>query len=115
MVDPFLGGPTAARRPSLLDDLLLDGALRGGAQAVDRPIGAISVGQRADFVVLHDDGQRDDAVLDHWLFSADNAAIRTVYRGGIPVVQQGRHRDRDAIVARYRRVLAGMDLANQTP
>lgn len=95
--------------------LLLDGALRGGAQAVDRPIGAISVGQRADFVVLHDDGQRDDAVLDHWLFSADNAAIRTVYRGGIPVVQQGRHRDRDAIVARYRRVLAGMDLANQTP
>ena len=95
--------------------LLLDGALRGGAQAVDRPIGAIAVGQRADFVVLHDDGQRDDAVLDHWLFSADNAAIRTVYRGGIPVVQQGRHRDRDAIVARYRRVLTGMDLANQTP
>lgn len=95
--------------------LLLDGALRGGAQAVDRPIGAIAVGRRADFVVLHDDGHRDDAVLDHWLFSTDNAAIRTVYRGGILVVQQGRHRDRDAIVARYRRVLAGMDLANQTP
>ena len=65
--------------------------------------------------ICHRAHRSDDAVLDHWLFSADNAAIRTVYRGGIPVVQQGRHRDRDAIVARYRRVLAGMDLANQTP
>jgi len=91
--------------------LLLDGALKGGAQAVDRPIGAIAVGQRADFVVLQDDGYRDDAVLDHWLFTADNAAIKTVYRGGIPVVQQGRHRDRDAIVARYRKTLVGINIA----
>jgi formiminoglutamate deiminase len=90
---------------------LFDLALAGGAQAVGAPVGAIAPGMRADFVVLQDDGHRDDAVLDHWLFTADNAAIKTVYRGGIPVVQQGLHRDRDAIVARYAKVLAGMELA----
>ena len=84
---------------------LFDEALAGGAQAVGAPVGSIAVGQRADFVVLHADGFQDDAVLDAWLFTADNAAIKTVYRGGIPVVQQGRHRDRDAIVARYRKAL----------
>jgi formiminoglutamate deiminase len=90
---------------------LLDDALAGGAQAVGAPVGAIAVGQRADFVVLNADGFSDDAALDAWLFTADNAAIKTVYRGGIPVVQQGRHRDRDAIVARYRKALVGMELA----
>ncbi len=94
---------------------LFDLALAGGAQAVGAPvgspIGSIAVGQRADFVVLHADGFQDDAVLDHWLFAADNGAIKSVYRGGLPVVQQGRHRDRDAIMARYRKALVGMDLA----
>ena len=85
---------------------LFDLALAGGAQAVGAPVGSIAVGMRADFVVLQADGFHDDAVLDHWLFTADNAAIKTVYRGGIPVVQQGRHRDRDAIVARYRKVMS---------
>jgi len=87
---------------------LFDLALAGGAQAVGQPVGAIAPGMRADFVVLQDDGYRDDAALDHWLFTADNAAIKTVYRGGIPVVQQGRHHDRDAIVARYRKTLVGL-------
>ena len=100
--------------------LLLDGALKGGAQAVDRPIGAIAVGQRADFVVLDPDHPslalaHDDAVLDAFVFAADTSAIKTVYRGGIPVVLQGRHRDRDAIVARYRKTRAGMDLAEKSP
>ena len=87
---------------------LFDLALAGGAQAVGAPVGSIAVGQRADFVVLHAEGFQDDAVLDHWLFAADNAAIKSVYRGGIPVVQQGRHRDRDAIVARYRKVISSL-------
>ncbi|MDP1748699.1 MAG: formimidoylglutamate deiminase [Reyranella sp.] len=87
---------------------LIDEALLGGAWAVGAPVGAIAPGNRADFVVLHADGYRDDRALDSWLFAADNAAIKTVYRGGIPVVQQGRHRDRDAIVARYRKMLVGI-------
>jgi formimidoylglutamate deiminase len=62
--------------------------------------GAIAPGQRADLVVLHDAGFEGDTLLDHWLFSADNTAIKTVYCGGKPVVQNGRHVARDAILIR---------------
>ncbi len=67
-----------------------------------QPLGAIAPGCRADFVVLDGEGFEGDAVLDHWLFTADNAAIRSVYHGGVPVVQNGRHKDRDSLTARYR-------------
>jgi formiminoglutamate deiminase len=69
---------------------------------------AIAPGQRADFVVLDGEGFEGDAVLDHWIFAADNAAIRSVYRGGVPVVQNGRHRERERIIARYRRTIAAL-------
>jgi formiminoglutamate deiminase len=67
---------------------------------------AIAVGARADLVVLDDAGFDGDGVLDHWLFSADNTAIKTVYCAGKPVVRNGRHVDRDTIAARYAKALA---------
>ncbi|MBV8412268.1 MAG: formimidoylglutamate deiminase [Alphaproteobacteria bacterium] len=67
---------------------------------------AIAAGQRADLVVLDDAGFRGDGVVDHWLFSADNTAIKTVFCAGKPVVQSGRHVNRDAIAARYAKALA---------
>jgi hypothetical protein len=57
-------------------------------------------------------GAADDATvtlegsLDYWLFSADNAAIVSVERGGERLVDHGQHRDRDRIAARYRKTLA---------
>jgi hypothetical protein len=33
--------------------------------------------------------------------ASDNRAVRTVYSGGVPVVREGRHVAREAIVARY--------------
>jgi formimidoylglutamate deiminase len=66
---------------------------------------ALAVGQRADFVVLDTGGHRGDAVLDSWIFATDNGAIRSVYRGGVPVVQNGRHKDRETVAARYARVM----------
>jgi len=84
---------------------LIDLALTGGAQAVGRPVGALAPGKRADFVVLQAEGLRDDCVLDAWLFSADNAAIKTVYCGGVPVVQNGRHNRREHFVGRYKKTL----------
>ena len=80
---------------------LFELALAGGAQAVGRPVGALAPGKRADFVVLQAEGLHDDNVLDAWLFSADNRAIKSVYCGGAPVVQNGRHIARDAIVTRF--------------
>ena len=94
-----LGDPTQSTGRRLFEL-----ALAGGAQAVGRPVGALAPGKRADFVVLQAEGLHDDSVLDAWLFSADNRAIKSVYCGGAPVVQNGRHIARDAIVTRFQRL-----------
>jgi formiminoglutamate deiminase len=79
---------------------LFEVALAGGRQAVGQPVGSLAPGHRADFVVIDRQGFEGDAVLDHWLFTTDNAAIKSVYCGGVPVVQNGRHKDRDRIAGR---------------
>ena len=77
---------------------LFDAALAGGRQAVGASDTAI--------VTLDSANHRDDAIIDHWLFAADNSAIVAVERGGVRLVDHGRHRDRDRIAARYARTLA---------
>ena len=84
-------------------------ALAGGAQATGGTTG-IAVGQAADFVSLETDdlayaGRSDDALLDSLVFAGPKRAIRTVWRRGRVVVENGRHVGRDAIEARYRRAL----------
>lgn len=77
---------------------LFEAALEGGAQASGATDDAV--------VTLDTAGLRGDAILDHWLFAADNAAIISVERNGVRLVDHGRHRDRDRIAARYRKTLA---------
>jgi cytosine/adenosine deaminase-related metal-dependent hydrolase len=89
---------------------LLESALAGGAQALGRRIGAIAPGRRADIVALDPEhpslaAAQDDVVLDAWIFSAGNAAVRDVWCGGEQVVSAGRHRAREALLARYRDTL----------
>lgn len=84
-------------------------ALAGGAQATGGTTG-IAVGQAADFVTLETDdlayaGRTDDALLDSLVFAGPKRAIRTVWRRGKVVVENGRHVGREAIEARYRRAL----------
>ncbi len=84
-------------------------ALAGGAQATGGTTG-IAVGQAADFVSLETDdlayaGRSDDALLDSLVFAGPKRAIRTVWRRGRVVVENGRHVGREAIEARYRRAL----------
>jgi cytosine/adenosine deaminase-related metal-dependent hydrolase len=71
---------------------LFEGALAGGRQAV---------GAAADDAVVRLEGS-----LDYWLFAADNAAIVSVERGSVRLVDGGRHRDRDRIAGRYGKTLA---------
>lgn len=91
--------------------LLLATALAGGAQALDRKIGALRIGHRADIVVL-DAAQPDlaatraDGWLDAWIFVTGRAAVKDVLVGGAAVVENGQHRCRDAIVSHYRTVCA---------
>ena len=89
---------------------LYERALAGGAQAMGRTVGSLAVGQRADIVVLdtaHPDlaAVSGDRWLDAYTFVAGKAAISKVFVGGRQVVEAGRHRQREAIVARYRRTM----------
>jgi formiminoglutamate deiminase len=93
--------------------VLFDGALRGGARAlgVSAEQAGIAVGAPADFVALNLDSpalaeRRDDALLDSAIFAGGKDCICAVWRAGIKVVEGGRHRSRDEIVARYRAVLS---------
>ena len=90
---------------------LLEAALAGGAQALQRPIGAIRVGLRADIVLLDADhpdlvSRHGDQWLDAWIFVAGRAAVSSVLIGGDPMVRAGRHRLRPAIEGRYKSVMA---------
>jgi formimidoylglutamate deiminase len=75
---------------------LFDAALVGGAQAMGQNIGALTVGQRADWLVL--DGNdpylataTDDGILNRWLFAGGDRQIRDVLVSGQWVIRDGRH------------------------
>jgi len=86
--------------------VLYHGALAGGSQALGAPA-ALRSGASADIVVLdarHPDlaGRSGDALLDALIFSAGSRLVKEVWRAGVRVVENGRHRYRNRIVARYR-------------
>lgn len=85
-------------------------ALKGGAQALARPIGEIAQGKRADLVVL--DGENTlltefdgDAVLDAFVFATGTRLVKDVMVGGQWMVQDGRHHDEEALTAAARDAL----------
>ncbi len=92
---PFVGANLYAR------------ALAGGAQALGVEAG-FAVGQPADIVSLdlgHPSfaGTDDATLLDRWIFAGGAGAIDCVWRAGVKRVVQGRHVDRAAIAAAYRK------------
>jgi len=92
---------------------LLDTVVAGGAQALGCARRGLVLGAEADIVsldVTHDSllCRQGDALIDSWIFAASAAAVDCVWRYGRKVVSGGRHIRRDAITARYRRVLAGL-------
>ena len=85
---------------------LFDAVLKGGAACLDQPMGAIAVGKRCDIAVLDDAhpaliGRRGDALLDTWVFSAGNPAVKDVIVGGVHVVKDRRNIDEDRIQKRF--------------
>jgi formimidoylglutamate deiminase len=92
---------------------LFEGALNGGAQALgiarDR-VGLVE-GAPADFLSLNAESpllaeRQGDALLDSLVFAGVRDAIDGVWRAGRKVVAGGRHRARDAALARWRETLA---------
>ena len=89
---------------------LYDAALAGGAQALGDEQAGLAVGAWLDVVSLSPEHpalaeRHGDAILDSWVFVAGRSAIDCVWCRGEKVVSGGRHRLRDALVARYRRAL----------
>jgi formimidoylglutamate deiminase len=89
---------------------LFEAALKGGARALDQPMGAIAPGCRADIVVLDTEhptllGRVGDQVLDSWIFSGGNACVRDVFVAGERVVKDRHHIREEEIEAGFRAAL----------
>lgn len=93
---------------------LFDAALAGGSQALlpgeargviglapDAPLDLVSLDAGHPALIE----RREDEILDSWIFAAGRDVIDCVWRAGEKVVSGGRHRHREAIVARYRRAM----------
>ena len=92
-------------------DYLWQAALRGGAQASGRKLGALAPGCRADLLVLDEAhvnlcGVAIGNVLGSVLFCGNDNLVRDVLCGGQWQVRGGRHVAQDAIAAAYKRTLA---------
>ena len=91
-------------RESWLASLAADlAALHGDTRA---PLQGLTVGASLDLVTLDRDHpllreRSDDEILDSWIFAGGRELIDCVWRAGERVVSGGRHRDRDALIARY--------------
>jgi formimidoylglutamate deiminase len=89
---------------------LWQGALRGGAQAAGRPVGALAAGKRADLLVLDDthvnlDGAAPEEILGRFIFCGNDNLVRDVLAGGRWVVKNGVHIAQNAIAHRYKLAL----------
>jgi formimidoylglutamate deiminase len=85
---------------------LYDQALAGGARALASST-SIKVGASADFVALDIDAVphlAGDQILDQWIF-AGGVAVDCVWIRGQKQVENGRHRQRNAISRRFKTVM----------
>jgi formimidoylglutamate deiminase len=87
--------------------------LQGVHASAERSTGHSAESLVGDTLVLDRDapafaGAGDEDYVDRWLFSGNRNLVREVRVGGAQVVADGRHRDREAIAARYGRTLRAL-------
>ncbi|MBB3120657.1 formimidoylglutamate deiminase [Pseudoduganella violacea] len=100
-----------SREQRNVGDFLWQAALQGGAQAAGRPVGALSVGKRADLIVLDNehpnlDGLDAQEVLGSLVFCGNDNLVKDVMVGGQWVVRGQKHAAQPAITARFKQTLA---------
>ncbi|QEU08064.1 formimidoylglutamate deiminase [Paracoccus yeei] len=91
--------------------VIYDAGLDGGATAAGRDTGAIRPGLWADLAAVDLDnpvmaGRRGDQMLDSLIFAGQDGLVRDVWSAGRHVVTEGRHLDRDRIIADYLATIA---------
>ncbi|WP_138470509.1 formimidoylglutamate deiminase [Poseidonocella sp. HB161398] len=96
-----------ATAPGSTGAQLFAGALAGGAQALGGEAPGIAAGAAADLVGLGDPlglGVSGDQMLDRWIFGRE-VAVADVWARGRHVVAGGAHLAREAVAARYAKVV----------
>jgi formimidoylglutamate deiminase len=93
--------------------VLFESAAAHGALAAQRSAGSLRPGALADLVALDSsaidlDGKQGDDCLDSFIFSGDDRMITDVWSAGRHLVTGGHHVRHDAIVSRYRSVMASL-------
>ncbi len=83
------------------------GAAKGGAQAIGRDTGEISIGQYADLIAIDSGhvalcGLADEQLLDGLCFAASDQVITDVWSAGRHMVQGTKHIKRDEIIGNYK-------------
>ncbi|WP_199259484.1 formimidoylglutamate deiminase [Paracoccus binzhouensis] len=91
--------------------VIYEAGLDGGATAAGRETGAIRPGLWADLVAVGLDnpvmaGRKGDQMLDSLVFAGHDGLVRDVWSAGRHVVTEGRHMDRDRIIADYLATIA---------
>jgi formimidoylglutamate deiminase len=89
-----------------LPQRLFHNATGVGAQSLGAPAGGLEPGLAADFFTVDLDdlsiaGADADSLLSHIVFSLERTAIRDVYVGGEPAIQDGHHPLQEEIVREF--------------
>jgi formiminoglutamate deiminase len=103
----------AAGAESSTGRTLFDAALGGGWQVLQAEPGGptgLASGASLDLTTLRGTHpalieRSGDEILDSWIFAGGRELIDCVFRAGERLVTDGRHRDREALAARYARAL----------
>jgi formimidoylglutamate deiminase len=91
--------------------VLYEAALLGGTRALGEVEAGLAEGAPADMLALDAGhpalvGRSGDAILDAFVFSARGSMVDCVWRAGAKLVEGGRHRHSEAVLARFRGVMA---------
>ena len=91
-------------------EALLIAAASGGTRACGYSGGSIASGMRADLISLDTGhprlyGRTGGELSDSWVFSGNDCAIKQVFVAGKPVLQEGRHPDRETVINQFRKTI----------
>ena len=92
---------------------LYTNAALGGAQALGRDSGVIAVGKLADLVAIDSlvpalCALNDNQLLDGLIFVAKDDVVTDLWSAGRHMVREGRHLERDSIVAAYKKAVSNL-------
>jgi formiminoglutamate deiminase len=93
--------------------ILYSGAAMGGAQAIGRNAGVLSVGKLADLVAIDSNDPTlcaltDHQILDGYVFAAKDNVVTDVWSAGRHMIKGGQHVNACEIKTKYRAAITGL-------